>query len=63
MYSFELRKKKGVVADFNQLNPVEGSHFVDTTINGTDLVGCVSSLEIPQASGGRPPGFNSPWRG
>ena len=49
-----LRSKTSRV-DFNQQNPVDGTQFARPCINGTDLVGCVSSLETSRASVGRHP--------
>ena len=41
----------------------ESSHtLAGRGINGMDLVGHLSSLDIPQASGAQPPGFNPPRR-
>ena len=36
------------------MDPVDGTHFGRRGISGTDLVGCVSSLDIPRASGAVP---------
>ena len=48
-YFLHLSSPPMSVEQIYQQNPVDRTHF-----SGTDLVGCVSSLNIPRASGGCP---------